>query len=129
MIEAEIVKSVREYFESLFPKVCLNCNRRFATLREYILITKPIGPTMSIDAELGDWNTTRPIGSMAQANCPCGSTLTLSTEGMPLPQRLVLLNWVKIETQRRGLSPSELLGHLRAAVRKQVLAEKVRGDT
>jgi hypothetical protein len=129
MIEAEIVQSVREYFESLFPKVCSNCNRRFASLREYILITKPIGPTMSFDAELGDWATTQPIGSMAQANCPCGSTLTLSTERMPLPQRLILLNWVRIETQRRGLSPSELLEYLRGAVRKQVLTEPVRGDT
>jgi hypothetical protein len=129
MIEAEIVRSVREYFESLFPKACSNCNRCFATLREYILITKPIGPTMSFDAELGDWNTAQPIGSMAQANCPCGSTLTLSTEGMPPPQRLVLLNWVRIETQRRGLSPSELLGYLRNAVRKQVLTEPDREDT
>jgi hypothetical protein len=129
MIEAEIVQSAREYFESLFPKICSNCNRCFATLREYILITKPIGQTMSFDAELGDWTTTQPIGSMAQANCPCGSTLTLSTEGMPLPQRLVLLNWVRMETQRRGLSLSKLLGYLRDAVRQQVLAETVRGDT
>jgi hypothetical protein len=125
MIEAEIVRSVREYFESLFPKVCFNCNRRFETLREYILITKPVGPTMSFDAELADWKTAQPIGSMAQANCPCGSTLTLSTERMPLPQRLALLNWVRMETQRQGLSPSELLGCLRDEVRKQVLTEPV----
>lgn len=129
MTEAEVVQIVREYFESLFPRVCPNCDRRFNTLREYILTTKRIGPPVSYDAELGVWNTTKPIGSVAQANCPCGSTLALSTEDMALPQRLALLNWVKIETQRRGVSPSELLEHLRDKVRKQVLDEPVSGNT
>jgi hypothetical protein len=41
---------------------------------------------------------------------------------MPLPRRLSLLNWINIETQLRGLSPSELLDYLRDEVRKQVLA-------
>ena len=129
MTEAEVVKTLREYFEGLFPKVCPNCNRRFTTLREYILITKRLGPSMSFDAELGDWNTLRPMGSVALANCPCGSTLALGTEGMPLPKRLLLLNWVRIETQRRGLSPQELLDYLRDEIRKQVLAESGREDT
>jgi hypothetical protein len=33
------------------------------------------------------------------------------------------LNWVRTETQRRGLSQQQLLGHLRDEIRKQVLAE------
>jgi hypothetical protein len=129
MTETEVVKTLREYFEGLFPKVCPNCNRRFTTLREYILITKRLGPSMSFDAELGDWNTLRPMGSVALANCPCGSTLALGTEGMPLPKRLLLLNWVRIETQRRSLSPQELLDYLRDEIRKQVLAESGQEDT
>ena len=123
MTEAEVVKTLREHFECLFPKVCPKCNRCFTTLREYILITKRLGPSISYDAELGDWNTSRPIGSVALANCPCGNTLALGTEGMSLPRRLLLLNWVRIETHRRGLSPSELLDYLRDEIRKQVLAE------
>ncbi|MGA9777109.1 MAG: hypothetical protein ACLPRE_02240 [Limisphaerales bacterium] len=129
MTEAEVVRIVREYFESLFPRICPNCDRRFDTLWEYILITKRIGPPVSYDAELGDWKTTQPIGSVAQANCPCGSTLALSTEDMALPQRLALLNWVKTETQRRGASPSELLEYLRDKVRKQVLGEPASENT
>jgi hypothetical protein len=128
MTEAEVVQTLREYFESLFPKVCPNCNQRFATLREYILTTKRIGRPISYDADSRDWNTTQPIGSVAQANCPCGSTLGLSTEGMALPQRLALLNWVRIETGRRGMSPSELLEYLRDEVRKQALSETNSGD-
>jgi hypothetical protein len=123
MTEAEVIRTMREHLEGLFPKVCPKCNRCFATLREYILLTHRLGPMMSWDAELGDWNTVQPIGTLAFANCPCGSTLALSTEGMPLPRRLVLLGWIRGETQRRGVSPQQLLEHLRDETRKQVLAE------
>jgi hypothetical protein len=128
MTEDEVVQILREHFESLFPKVCVNCNRCFATLREYIRITIRIGPPISYDADFGDWKTAQPIGSVALANCPCGSTLALSTEGMVLSLRLELLNWVRIETQRRGVSPSELLEHLRDEVRKRVLGDPIPGD-
>jgi hypothetical protein len=129
MTEAEVVKTLRKHFEGLFPKVCPNCNRCFATLREYILITQRLGPSMSYDAELGDWNTLQPVGSVALANCPCGSTLALGTEGMPTTLRLSLLNWVRIETQQRGLSSQELLEYLRDEIRKQVLADSGQEDT
>lgn len=129
MTEAEVVKTLREHFEGLFPKVCPNCNRSFTTLREYILTTKRLGPSISYDAELGDWNTLRPIGSVALANCPCGTTLALGTEGMSLSRRLFLLNWARIETQRRGLSAPDLLDSLRDEIRKQALAESGQEDT
>jgi len=129
MTEVEVVKILREYFEGLFPKVCPNCKRCFATLREYIQLTRRIGQPISYDADLDDWTTVRPMGSVALANCPCGSTLALGTESMPLPRRLSLLNWVNIETQRRGLSPSDLLDTLRDEVRKQVLAGTGQPDT
>jgi hypothetical protein len=78
---------------------------------------------MSFDAELGEWNTVKPIGSIALTNCPCGSILSLGTDGMPNDQRLSLLTWVRKETERRGQSPQELLEHLRDIIRKQVLDE------
>jgi hypothetical protein len=62
MTEAEVVKTLREHFEGLFPKVCPNCKRCYTTLREYILITKRLGQSMSYDAELGNWHTSQPIG-------------------------------------------------------------------
>jgi hypothetical protein len=121
MTEEEVIQILCEHFERLFPKVCPNCNRRFATLQEYIRITTRLEPAMSYDAERGDWETTQPIGSVALANCPCGSTLSLATRGMELSLRLELLKWVRIETGRRGVSPSELLEHLRDEIRKRVL--------
>ena len=128
MTEDEVIQILREHFESQFPKVCPNCNRCFATLREYILITTRIGVPVSYDAESGDWNTRQPIGSVALANCPCGSTLALSTESMVLSLRLELLNWVRLETQRRGVRPSELLESIRNEIRKRILGDPIPGD-
>jgi hypothetical protein len=93
------------------------------------MVTKRIGCPMSYDAESGDWKTTQPIGSVVMANCPCGSTLALSTEGMPLPMRLELLNWIQVETRTRGVNPSELLGYLRDEVRRQALGDPILKDS
>ena len=128
MTEDEVVQILLEHFESLFPKVCPNCSRCFSTLREYILNTTRIGVPVSYDSEFRDWNTRQPIGSVALANCPCGSTLALTTESMALSLRLDLLNWVRVETQRRRVSPSEVLECLRDEVRKRVLSDVIPED-
>src|SRR5664279_1262541 len=121
MTEAEVIQIMRQHVAGLFPKVCPNCHRRFATLREYILATQPLGATMSYDAEMEDWKPMQPVGTTAMANCPCGTTLTLSSEGMPLIQMWRLLNWARVETKRRGTSQEELLNHVRLEIRRQVL--------
>jgi hypothetical protein len=123
MTEAEVIQIVREHMEGFFPKVCPSCEGSFATLREFMLITQPLEPVISYDAELGDWSPSRPIGTLALANCPCGSTLALSSKGLPLPKLWQFLDWVRTEMERRGLSQEELLRYLRDAVRKQVLAD------
>lgn len=92
------------------------------------MLTKRLGPTRSYDADIGDWQTAQPIGSAALANCPCGSTLALSTDKMILSQRLALLEWVRLETCRRGVSASQVLEQLRDKVRKQALDEPSDGN-
>jgi len=121
MTEGEVVSVLHAYFSSLFPKTCNNCKRVFGGLSEYIRATERLGPSVSYDADLDDWDTPKPIGSAALANCPCGSTLALTTEDMPVPERLELLRWVRLETQRRGMIPSALLEHLRDEVRGRAL--------
>ncbi|HTV62289.1 MAG TPA: hypothetical protein VMH30_06940 [Verrucomicrobiae bacterium] len=128
MTESEVIQVVRQHFESFFPKVCPNCSRRFETLREYIRLTKRVGRPLSYDAELGDWKTRQPIGTVAMVNCPCGNTLALTTDGMMISKRLALLDWMRIETHRQGVSPAELLDHLRDMVRRQVLDDDGGGD-
>jgi hypothetical protein len=123
MTEAELLQMFREYYEGLFPKVCPNCGRRYATLRDYIVSTQRLWPSLNYDIELGDYKTPRPIGGLAMANCLCGTTLALSTKSMPVPQTHLIMEWIRTETQRRGIKPAELLDHLRDEVRRQVLAE------
>jgi hypothetical protein len=117
----QIIRMVREHFEGLFPKVCQKCGRRFETLWEYILNTKPIGEIMAYDAESGEWETAQPLGGMALSNCSCGTTLSLTTETMPLSQIHLVLKWIRAETERRGLSVKDLMGYVREEVRRQVL--------
>jgi len=121
MTEAEVTKIMREHLESQFPKVCPNCNRRFATLHEFILVTRPIEPAISYDAELGDWSPSRPLGTATYSNCPCDSTLVLTSEGMPVPALYSLYEWARGETEKRGMTMEQLLTHLRAVIRRQVL--------
>jgi hypothetical protein len=129
MTEAEVIRAMREHLEGLFPKVCPNCKRRFATLREYLLVMQHTGLPMPYDVEMGHWNPLRPVGTATYSNCPCGTTLALTSEGMPLTQLWRLLNWARRETQRRVMSPQALLTYLRDEICKQVLAEPEQGNT
>ncbi|MGA3170202.1 MAG: hypothetical protein ABSE62_04245 [Chthoniobacteraceae bacterium] len=123
MTEAQVIKMMREHLESQFPKVCSNCNRRFETLREYIKLTKRIEPPVSYDAEMGDWNPKRPLGTATYSNCPCGSTLALSSHGMPVFRLWSLYNWARVETRKRGVNMQQLLIYLRNEIRDQIQAE------
>jgi hypothetical protein len=122
MTEAEVIRAMREYLEGLFPRNCPNCKRRFASLREYLQVTAHQGLPIPYDAQAGDWQPLKPVGTITMANCPCGSTLALSSNEMPLPQLWRLLNWARIETKRRNMNPQQLLAYLRDEICKQVLA-------
>ena len=123
MTEAEVIRAMREHLEGLFPKTCPSCQHKFATLKEYLQVTDHLGPPVPYDAEFDDWQPMKPVGTVTLANCPCGSTLALSSEGMPLLQLWRLLSWARIETKRRSMSAQELLNYLRDKICQQVLAE------
>ena len=122
MSEGAVIKILREHLEGQFPKMCANCKRQFITLREYLLSTAPKGSVMPFDADAGSWTPRHPMGIFTFADCPCGNTLALSTEGMALPQLWALLSWVKHETQTRQITPRELLDNVRYELCQQVLA-------
>ena len=123
LTEAEAIRAMRRHLEGRFPKICPNCQRRYASLQEYVQATQPIGETLSYDGELGDWNPAKPLGTVALANCPCGNTLSLTSHGMPVPQLMQLLEWARIETKRQGITLQVLLGQARNEIRRQALAE------
>lgn len=124
MDRAEVLAIVQGHFESLFPRSCTKCGRRFGSLLEYIQVTQRVGPVKSYDAELRDWRAPAPIGSFAMSNCPCGTTISLTTDGLPLDTRHALLAWVKAETERQGITPTALLEGVRSEVRQRVLSER-----
>ena len=123
MTEAEVIRQMRAHLEGQFPKTCAVCQRCYATLRDYLRLTTHLGPAMPYDAEMGDWIPTRPLGTMTFARCACGTTLALTSEGMPILQLWTLLNWARVETHKRHMTPQALLNHLRDAITQQVLAE------
>ena len=123
MTEADVIQAMREHLESQFPKTCPNCQRLFTNFREYLQLTTHQGLPIPYDAQGGNWQPLKPVGTVTLSNCPCGSTLALTSHGMPLPRLWRLLNWARIETQRRGMSPQALLTYLRDQITKQVLDE------
>lgn len=123
MTEAEVIRAMRDHLEGLFPKTCPNCQRTYANLREYLQLTTHQGLPIPYDAQAGNWQPLKPLGTVTLANCPCGSTLMLSSHGMPLPRLWRLLNWASVETKRRNMTPQALLTYLRDKICQQVLAE------
>jgi hypothetical protein len=122
MTEDKVVKIIRNYLEGLFPKVCPCCKRMYASLREYLQVTDHVG-SVPYDADARRSDPYKPIGTVTLANCTCGSTMALSSKGMPIFRYWSLLNWARIETQKRQLTPKELLNSLLDEIFNQVLAE------
>ena len=123
MTETDIVRALSTFYQGLFPKVCANCGRRYATLKEYILSTNPLWPSIDYDLELGNQARLNPSGGLAMANCVCGSTLALSSKDMPAAKTALVFAWIREEAARRAWPPQKLLDHLRDQVRKFVLAD------
>lgn len=121
MTDEVLIHLVRAHFEGLFPKECTTCRRRYESLRDYIIQTEKLGQPISHDIALGDWQPADPLGTLVVANCACGTTLALSTRGMPLPLLHAGHDWIKRETRRRHLTHVQLLAWLRDEIRRQVL--------
>lgn len=113
-----ILRILREYVEGLFPKTCPTCEVRYDSLHDYVARTVPAGAAVAYDVETGDWQPSQPLGTFALAHCACGTTLTITTDQMPLATRHLLLAWTKAEAERRGVDPQVLVAELRADVRR-----------
>ncbi len=123
MDEDQVAELLKRYVEGLFPKSCPNCQRQYKTLHEYLLVTTPVGKPISYDAELGNRDPDKLFGSIASANCPCGSTLSISSEQMEHSQRLAILDWLFHETVEQGITATELLDRIRIKATQLVLEE------
>jgi hypothetical protein len=125
MTEDDVVRIVRLYLESLFPKACSRCGRRFASLREYLQATTHLSTPVLYDDITGEIPSD-PFGPMSFANCACGTTLAVGSRGIPTWQLIKLLTWAKSETSRRSIGIRELLCQIRDRIDEQVLTESSR---
>ena len=123
MTESEAFDMMLEHLEGLFPKVCPGCHRHFATYREFARETEPVGMPTSYDLETGNLNPLRPVGAISFCKCPCGTMVTLTSQGMSARRLWSLLIWGRAESTRRGMKPAEFLDYLRLEIRKRALAE------
>ncbi|HSY17274.1 MAG TPA: hypothetical protein VK815_03030 [Candidatus Acidoferrales bacterium] len=114
--EPEIMRLIHQHIRSLFPKTCSRCQRQFATYRDYLAHTTPVGAPVSFDLEQGDTKPADSIGNLSMANCPCGTTLSLSSEGMPMADLWNVLKWIKLEIERRHTTLPQMLAYVRQQV-------------
>jgi hypothetical protein len=119
--EHDVVAVVRAHIETKFPKVCPKCGRVFASLKEYLQITTHVGNPVSYDADMKNWTPLKPVGTLSFANCPCGTTLAISSDGMGVMVMWRLLRWARRESARRNVSVGELLDGVRQKIDRQVL--------
>jgi hypothetical protein len=120
MNEKDVVRLVRSHIEGLFPKVCPNCGRRYESLRDYLKATTHLATPVLYD-DLTEGVPEKPLGPLSLASCPCGTTLGISSVGIPLTQMIELLTWARTECKSRSISVRELLGHIRDRIDRQVL--------
>jgi len=123
MPDAHVIKIARDHIHGLFPQTCPRCHRVFVSFKDFLVNTSPVGEVRSWDADMEDWQPKEPLGIMAHANCQCGTTLGLSSEGMPLLQLWRMMFWVRFESFRRGVTPSVVLTALRDKIVALELAE------
>ncbi len=126
LTEDEVVEITRRHLERQFPKICELCGRRYVSLKDYLQRTVHVGAPISFDAAEGNWRPRRPVGTLSMANCACGTTLTLGSDGMGLLTVWRLMGWARRETKRRGVPLEALLAGLRERIDQQVLAAESR---
>lgn len=119
----EAIALTRAHIERQFPKVCTRCERRYESLAEYLLHTSHAGDPQSYDAELDRLEPTAPIGTFSLANCGCGGTMSIGSDGMSHLTYWRLMAWAWSETRRRGITFRELLAWVRSEIDRRVLSE------
>lgn len=119
----DVIQIIHDHVSTKFPKVCGCCGKNYADFAEFVRQTVHVGEPVSYDAELNNWQPSSPIGTIGMANCACGSTMAISSDGMSLPEMWRLMGWAKEEAEHRNISISELLVEIRVALDKRALEQ------
>jgi hypothetical protein len=123
MIEEEVIAIVVKHMKTQFPRDCVCCGQHYETLRDFCANTQPAGQPVVFDPYPESVMPKDPLGSTAFSNCACGTSMTLSSKGMPLLQYWALIRWGYNEMIRRRMTQDELLQYLREKCHEKVMAE------
>ena len=122
MTEDQVVETIHRFIDGKFPKECRCCGRIFLDLADYLRNTTHLGDPVSYDAQWNDWPPVDPLGTMAMANCACGTTLSISSSGMSLSMMWRLMRWARKETVARGITVQQLLSEIREKIDRRALS-------
>ncbi|MEZ5289773.1 MAG: hypothetical protein R2745_01680 [Vicinamibacterales bacterium] len=123
--EDGILRLLLGHLRRQFPKPCPACGRVYANLRDYVQQTAPLGPAISYDLEETSGPSSKRLGTLALAKCPCGDTLALGTDGLSPGVSRMLLDWVEHEAVARQVATAAIVEALRQRIRQ---AARVMGD-
>ena len=115
----------REHLESLFPRNCSKCGRRFASLADYLRNTTHLDAPVSLDSGSVEVPAS-PMGTLSLANCACGTTLALGSDGMSVETIVRLMGWARAGIARRSITIRDLLVEVRNEVDRLALADTQR---
>ena len=113
-----------EHLRRHHPRQCPNCGERFETPEQYLRKTTRLGPPMLFDPQLPGPPDAPPIGALSYANCACGSSLSVSGEGMPPEDFRRLVGWARDEARDREVGICVVLDELRMEVHVALIGQE-----
>ena len=123
----DIVHLSIRHLETQFPKTCPRCQVTYRARADYLGSTTRLGAPVSYDAALGDWRPAQPLGTMAMANCRCGTTLSLTSAGMGADLHAQVMAWARTRCEAQQVTLVGLLAELRDAIEAEVLRRAASG--
>lgn len=123
MTEQDAIDIIKAHINRQFPHTCPCCRKEYTSVKQYVLETRHVGAPISHDAELDDWQPSEPLGTNALAQCTCGTTLGVSSDGMRRLTLWRLMLWARSETSRQGIGMRQFLSNLRDKIDKSILEE------
>ncbi len=121
--EAQVIDIVRRHMSAQFPKTCSRCGVVFASVASYHRAVEHIGDPMSFDAPAEGERKAGAVGAVSFANCTCGTTLSITTRGMAPADLQEIMDWVRLESERRDVDVRKVLAELRAKIIAQIRAD------
>tara|TARA_B100000749_G_scaffold280223_1_gene275480 strand:+ start:190707 stop:191120 length:414 start_codon:yes stop_codon:yes gene_type:complete len=116
----DVAQLVREFLEKdKFPKTCGSCGKVYYSLTQYFDETEHVGKPCSLEADHG-----HPLQNLGKtytlSNCTCGSTLCLTSKGMPGGKFIRFMGWSVKESIVRGVALSDVFLEIREEMERQL---------